>query len=413
MKKPNWLKSTHIKALLSHQLTYLLTRKYTVRRKSSTRNKFMVFSTDGLGDAFLKLSVIDSLAEMHGRTNLLVLTRDASAMLYESLSIPTLRYTDRHRTNPVRRLNLVKKINNLNVHTLYVMDFSLTENLVDLLHIPNKIGFTTGGQNNNHTHFTTSIAHPFYVGDALENFCKSTGLNPDLMDNTQLLAQFQNLTLQTAGRLKIAVAVGASNPLKMMRLDNLRAILTKLRAVYPDAEIVLLGSGVKEKTYASKLLSRGYDLNLKNAVSKLNLQELISRVWGCDALIGFDSALYNLSFTLGKPTVCLAWTNASVQHEKPWVKIVRGNRCEWGTADGYGCPETNSINPQQVIDALGDLMHVKKNLPKRTCEPKTAQALIAFPESPASAPGHEFIYCNNDRRISLAPVHPSLVQRRP
>ncbi len=360
MKKPNWLKSTHIKAFLSHQLTYFLTRKHKLRRNSSTRSKYMVLSTDGLGDAFLRLSVINSLAEKHGRDNLLVLTRDASAMLYESLSIPTLRYTDRHRTNPIRRLNLVKIINNLNVHTLYVMDFSLTENLVDLLHIPNKIGFTRVGQLRNHTRFTTSIAYPFYVGDALEKFCTSTGLNPDLMDNTQLLAKFQNLKSQTTSRLKIAVAVGASNPLKMMRLDNLRAILTKLRAVYPDAEIVLLGSGAKENIYASKLLSGGCDLKLKNAVSKFGLKELISHVWGCDALIGFDSALYNLSFTLKKPTVCLAWTNASVQHDKPWVKIIRGSGREWGTPDGYGCPETNSINPQEVIDAIREIMNVKK-----------------------------------------------------
>jgi ADP-heptose:LPS heptosyltransferase len=356
MKKPLWLKSTYIRAALSHQATRWLIKKKPGTYNGAHGERVLISSTDGLGDAFLRLSVINALAHKHGIDNVFVLTRDASAPLYEKLGVRTLQYGDKHRVSLLQRLKLVRKLNNLGARTIYVMDFALTENVIDRLQIPEKIGFSNQRRPSLDKRFTTTVAHPFYVGEALSNFCVTTKINPSLMDNTLFFPAPNDPLSTPKTRLKLAVAVGASNPLKMMRVSNFSEILTCLRQAFPQAEIILLGSGPKEKTYASRVSSQTDNLTLTNAVSNLDLPALISCVQDCDALIGFDSALYNLAFTLKKPTVCMAWTNASVQHTAPWVRIIRGSGPEWGVPDRYGCPETNAISPDTIIEALSDLL---------------------------------------------------------
>ena len=82
MKKPLWLKSTYIRAALSHKATRWLIKRKPDASNYARSKRVLISSTDGLGDAFLRLSVINALAHKHGIDNIFVLTRDVSAPLY-------------------------------------------------------------------------------------------------------------------------------------------------------------------------------------------------------------------------------------------------------------------------------------------------------------------------------------------
>ena len=90
--------------------------------------------------------------------------------------------------------------------------------------------------------------------------------------------------------------------------------------------------------------------------NNIDVKQLIHHVCECGLLIGFDSGLYNLSFTMRKPTLCLAADNHLVLHTQPWVKIIHGDKTVYGVEDGLGCEKTNSITSEQVLSACHDLI---------------------------------------------------------
>ncbi len=98
--------------------------------------------------------------------------------------------------------------------------------------------------------------------------------------------------------------------------------------------------------------------NLQNLVSKASLKETIEIVANCDLLIGFDSGMYNLAFTLKKPTICFATHVETALHEADWLRVIRGSDTEYGVSDEYGCKRTNSVYPEVVISQFEELQKV-------------------------------------------------------
>ncbi|MCD8565816.1 MAG: hypothetical protein LRY53_09355 [Burkholderiaceae bacterium] len=182
MNKPIWLKSTYLKGLVSQFLAKRFTKKYLIASREDS-NRIVIISIDGLGDAFLRLSIVDALAKKHGPSNLRIVTRAMTNPLYEKLGIQTIIYSDRHRTNPLKRIKLINQINRLNVNNIYVLDFEHNESLLELLAAKKKIGFQHPYRPDYQKQLNVTIPHPFYVGTALENFCRETGIAPKLMDN--------------------------------------------------------------------------------------------------------------------------------------------------------------------------------------------------------------------------------------
>lgn len=356
MAKPAWLKTTQIKARISD----LFVRWFAVRRHQTDRSRserVLVLSLDGLGDAFLRLSMVHALVEKHGPNNVVLLTRGVSIPLYEGFGIEVIAYSDRQRTNPVKRVRLVQRLNALNVSTVYAMDFTLNENLIEFLDVPTKIGFSHSQRPEWNSRLTILVPHQVYVGDAMQKFCDTVSIDPSLMDNTAFFPRAAARKVRQSGALRIGVAIGASNVGKMMRLTNFSKILLSIAAASESVEFVLYGAGDREKRYAQRLLETGAGLvKMHNKVSVLGLDELIADMQEIDALIGFDSAVYNLAFTLKKPVLCLAGANESVLHKKPWVFIVRGTGDEWGDDDGFGSVQTNSIQASAAVAAFMDLL---------------------------------------------------------
>jgi len=349
LAKPLWLKTTYVKTFFSDLICRLYDRFAADHAISG--NAILIISTDGLGDAFLRLQFISALvnAYRHNRP-IYILTRPSSSSVYNMPGLDVIHYGDRFITNPFKRISLLRQLNKLEIEKVYVLNFICNDNLFFYIRSREFIGFAHRNNVTHDEHLTTCIPTCEYVGESLTKLCDATGLAGASMDNRSLLGD----AMPREGA-PILFAIGASNRSRMMHKDNMSRILQALLAHEPDRDIVLLGNGSSEEKYAADVCRFINSTRLINRVGQCSLDETILLVRACHTLIGFDSALYNLSFTLRRPTICLAADNHLVLHQVPWVAIVHGNGVPYGAQDAFGCDKTNSIRAEQVISAFDNL----------------------------------------------------------
>nr|WP_320133608.1 hypothetical protein [uncultured Holophaga sp.] len=321
-------------------------------RSGSDAQSILVISTDGLGDAFLRLGLVHALAQRHGAGQVKILTRASAAPLYRAMGLETLLYRDRCCTSPIHRLRLLGRLRHLGIRQIHVLNFICDEDLHQFFPEVARIGFSHRHEPGRDRFLTRVIPPGDYVGDALAAYGQATGLSGADMDNRQLLPGTGS---HPSGRT-ILLAVGASNRNRMMRLENLAGILRHLLDRLPEAHFVMVGHGPRETDYARGLQQRLPGNRLESRVGQLGLEDLIQQVQGAALVIGFDSSVYNLAFTLRKPTLCLAGDNELVLHRRPWVKPVLGDGLPYGADDGLGCDRLNSVRPDQVLEAVLTLL---------------------------------------------------------
>ncbi|MGL5578725.1 MAG: glycosyltransferase family 9 protein, partial [Fusobacteriaceae bacterium] len=126
---------------------------------------------------------------------------------------------------------------------------------------------------------------------------------------------------------------------------------------YPEEKIYLLGSGKLHHAYAENLLENIKSVNLINMVNKTNLKEAFNLIARSRLFIGFDSGLYNLAFTLRKPTIVLFRSKENgFAHEVPWVKVLLPQKnidpSEIKVNSIYSNKEINSISKESFREAL-------------------------------------------------------------
>jgi ADP-heptose:LPS heptosyltransferase len=351
LAKPYWLKTTVVKAFLSQVISkcfYHIT-KFHYR----DGHAILIISTDGLGDAFLRFQLVNDIIERHDGQPVYILTRGVSQPVYEHIAIRAIVYNDRHKTNPIKRIMLVHRLNKIGFEKNYVLDFICNENIIELIKCDAHIGFAHRDNKAHDRRLTLCIPKREYVGHSLSEFCQQTGLSGFQMDNRKLLATDANNHTEYNG--DIILAIGASNRSRMMQKSNMLLLISHLLDKITDKKIIIVGHGTTEKNYADWLSLHLQSDRVINQVNQFDIKQLIRCVYHSSLLIGFDSALYNLSFTLRKPTICLAADNHLVLHHQPWVEIVHGDKSVFGTPDGLGCEKTNSITADQLYRAYLEL----------------------------------------------------------
>ncbi|MCJ2378603.1 hypothetical protein LNL84_17470 [Vibrio sp. ZSDZ34] len=358
MSKPKWLKSSYIKARFSQLFVSVFKR-----HNQTLGNGILITSTDGLGDAFMRLSLVYHLCQKNGFDNVWVVSKPPAIPLYQALGIQVIKYTDRNRTSPFKRLALVNELNRLPIDKVLALEFTRNEDLIDLIVQKNKIGFSHNGNPENDRQLSEVVTNPGYAGDALTNMSQHLGSDVKLMDNTDFLSRFiadikpQIINTQQE-QLHVVLAVGAAASEKMMRISNIVKIMEALYSAYPNIHFTLIGFGKRDDKY-TKLIEKHYKAqNLQNLVSKASLKETIEIVANCDLLIGFDSGMYNLAFTLKKPTICFATHVETALHEADCLRVIRGTDTEYGVSDEYGCKRTNSVYPEVVISQFEELQKI-------------------------------------------------------
>jgi ADP-heptose:LPS heptosyltransferase len=356
MSKPQWLKTTYIKTKFSHSFASLLKKKHFPSQRG-----VLITSTDGLGDAFMRLSIVYRICQNYGFDKVWILSKPLAVPLYKTLGIQTITYTDKNRTNPLRRLSLVNYLNKLPINKVIALEFTRNENLIELIEQNDKTGFSHNLNPENNSQLSTIVANPGYVGDALNNMCQELNIKVNLMDNTELFknipaAKKQWFATSDNKRINVIIAVGASARERMMRTSNLSQIMDALYVTFPNIDFLLAGTGKRDEKYTKLLLSKYKGNNVQTIVSQTSILETVDIVANCDLLIGFDSGIYNLAFTLKKPTLCFASDNENALHQAPWLKVIRGTDKKYGESDGYGGTRTNSIYSDIVVAQFKELI---------------------------------------------------------
>lgn len=352
-KKPKWLKTTFWKQKL---ISYLLNIFYIPKKSNSSEcNGILVTSTDGLGDTFLRLPLLKEWQRKN--PNIWVLSQKVSAPIFETCGFNVIIYNSKLRTNIIKRIKLIKKLNALPIKDIYVGEFFRNENLINYLK-GNKIGLENPLITDRNNDLDELITTESYTGDSLKNYAKATSSDIDVSDNRKHLPKEGNLN-----KNQIIIAIGAQDKNRMMRVSNMIRII-QLIIQTDDCQILLIGAGKKEQIYANKIKKHLKTiLNVKESsrisyrIDKLSLFEIIQEIYQSKLLIGFDSGMYNLSYTLHQPTLCIAAKNERVLHRNAsWVRIVRNaNAPSYGIDDGYGDSITNAVNLNEFIKVYKEL----------------------------------------------------------
>ena len=359
-KKPKWLKYSYWKRKITNfilELLFFRKKDLAFCIKNSDKS-VLVTSMDGLGDTFLRLPILKIMQKKYKKV--WVLSKSISLPIYNTCGFSVIEYNDNMSTNIFKRYRLIKKLNALPIEKVYAGEFYRNNNLVKYLK-GQRIGFANPRNSKQDGDLDVILPSANHTDDLLLNFAQAiTNDFVDVTDNRLHLPRH----IQTMDKNEVVWALGAQDKIRMMRVSNLVQLIECILNIDSDCSLVLVGAGKKEQQYASKImdmLKNNLDNKfLERIIVKIDcysLLELVQLIYQSKILIGFDSGLYNLSYTLHQPTLCLAAENERVLHRKAsWVRIVKNeNGCEYGVDDGYGCTITNSVSLDDFSQAYQEL----------------------------------------------------------
>jgi len=356
--KPKWLKTSYIKRKITDKLLdcFFLPKKEISEEHQRCKHKLLVTSTDGLGDTFLRFPLLKAWQKQY--VHVWVLTQAVSAPIYKAAGFHVIIYTHKMRTNLRQRIKLIHYLNRQAFNRIYAAEFIRNDNLVKYLQ-----GYTLGCTHprleTRNQEVDVLIDTAPYQGTVLKKYALMTQcLQCDTTDNRPFFPAPSPITTKNI----ILLAIGAQDIGRMMRVSNLCLLIQKLLINDPRCTILLVGNGKKEQHYARKILKT---LPLEaishviSTVDKYSLLELIPLIYQSKILLGFDSGLYNLSYTLHHPTICLASENERMLHRHAsWVRIIKNTHGNiYGIKDQYGNTITNALPIADVIEAYNSLTH--------------------------------------------------------
>lgn len=353
--KPRWLKTSFWRrAVINWLLTLYFVRFIKHSDSRADCDGILVTSSDGLGDALLRLPVVKEWQRKY--PNIWILTKPACAPIYEACGFQVISYSNAMMMKFMPRFRLIRRLNALPIQRIYACEFSRNDNLIQYLH-GYKLGFAHFKDASKDLELDEVIPFEAYTGKRIQRLAQATDCHIDTTDNRECLPKRSDVT---SDKNLIVFAIGAQNKDRMMRVSNITQLLQALLEHDSECHILLVGAGNREQKYADKILSNldnAFISRVKSEINQYSLLEMVQLVYGSKLLIGFDSGLYNLSYTLHHPTLCIAAENERVLHRHArWVRIVKNMDARvYGVEDGYGSAITNSVDLTEFIRAYSEL----------------------------------------------------------
>lgn len=170
----------------------------------------------------------------------------------------------------------------------------------------------------------------------------------------------------TPERRYVVVNLGASKKTRQYPVEKF--ILVCDWIVSEGFDVVILGKGQHDEECADILLSCGEMSNhLVNLVSKLSISQCAKVMMGASAFVGTESALWNLSYALGIPSVVIygGGDYGSFYHKDGVIEYASVAKmecfyCKWfcEKTDDMGVAECiYNIAPQLIIEKLRIVLH--------------------------------------------------------
>lgn len=313
------IKTTKLKRQINSYIIDFLF-KGNGRTKENT-GKVLVIATDALGDVIVKIGLYDLVIKKYGKENVYFMFNSKWSQTMKKLGYKIFHErTKKEKYGLFARINLINKINRKKFEKIINLEVVEPEIPLKYLKSKEKIGFLKDKQENDldnylYTNKYGSIRIQLKdMGELILNRkIKIQEINPDLEKKIESIEKEEG----------IVISIGASNKKRICSVEQMIEIINFLRKEFPDEKITLLGTGTSQKKYAKKLQDNlSLDLNLEDKVGELNVYEVIKEINKSKFFLGFDSGLYNISYSLNKKTIGIFNHYSGFEHEVDNIQII-------------------------------------------------------------------------------------------
>lgn len=325
--------------------------------KKKNPEKILIKISDGIGDIVIRSRLSEKLIEKFGKDKVYFLMQENYKQLGEILDYKVIGISKVEKYNLLKRIRKFLEINRLGIKIFVNLEYA-NDSVVGNIISKERIGILD-------TDPAVRIYNKFYtkvielnrtekilsqirtIGEGiLEKKLREDELIPDLKINTNLKNE------------GIVIAVGSTSREKVCSPYRMLEYIKEIKKEFPEEEIYLVGNGKLQLEYAEYLMESLKGIKIINLVNKTNLKEVFEIIADSRLFIGFDSGLYNYSYSSRKKTIALFKDlNNPFKHEADWVKILgpEKERMDDFEDKNYPNKEINNISIKSFKKALEEI----------------------------------------------------------
>lgn len=326
------------------------------KKKFSGEGKVLVKSCDGIGDILVRTELLKMIENKYGKENVYVMMQNSYTSLGDMLGYKTIPYSRKDRKNFLARLKKMYTLNSFGFSKYINVEFS-NDITVGNLYIEERIGREDESWqvSRNNKYYTKSYKlNPGYVMNQVSEMAQGIlGLELTVEKLVPNIREFFEIAEN-----EVVVAVGATGRDRVCSPKLMAQYLKEVQKYLPEKKILLVGNGALQLSYAEELLEILGNEKVENLVNKTSIKEVFEIVAKSSLFIGFDSGLYNSTFSLRKKAIGLFRNNSGAFiHNESWIKILTPSKIREDIIDKeYPNLEINSIDVKEFKKALEEVL---------------------------------------------------------
>lgn len=350
------LKKAYIRDLINSSLINFIFKFCNFKNDG----KILVKSMDGIGDILVRSKLAEKIIEKYGADNVYFLMKEHYKSLGDMLGYNVIGIPRKSEKNFFKRLKTFYKINKVYSPRIFInLDLGLSSMIANI-RAKEKIGNYDKNPN-------VKYYNKFYtrIIEVEQNKKKIIDIFKDLGEKIlEITIENENIIPNLSKRFSkkeegIVIAVGSTARDRVCSPKRMKEYILELNKFYSNEEIILVGNGELQKTYAQYLIQELPQLKIKNFIDKTTLKEAFQLVAGSKLFLGFESGLYNFCFVTRKKGIALFKDiNVPFAHEVPWLKIVgpENEKIDDFYDENYPDEKINNISVKKFREAIEDLL---------------------------------------------------------
>lgn len=320
MKKKYYLKKSYVRNLLNMYITSFFLILFFNKKKNP--ENILIKISDGIGDVVIRSQLSEELIKKFGKDKVYFLMQENYKQLGEILGYQVIGISKSEKYNLLKRIKKFFQINRLEIKVFINLEYT-NDSVVGNIIAEEKIGVLDKDP-------VAKIYNKFYTkvirvnrNEKILNQIKTIGeniLERNLTEEELTPNLKKKINLKNQG---IVIAVGSTSREKVCSPYRMIEYIKIVKKEFPEEKIYLVGNGKLQLKYAEYLIENLKEFKIINLVDKTNLKEVFEIIGKSRLFIGFDSGLYNYSYSLRKKTIALFKNlNSPFKHEAEWVKVL-------------------------------------------------------------------------------------------
>lgn len=360
MKKKYYLKKSYIRNLLNMYITSFFLILFFNKKKNP--ENILIKISDGIGDVVIRSQLSEELIKKFGKDKVYFLMQENYKQLGEILGYKVIGISKAEKYNLLKRIRKFFEINRLGIKIFINLEYT-NDSVVGNIISEERIGVLDIDPE-------VKIYNKFYTkeikvnkNEKILNQIKIIGeniLDRNLREDELIPDLKMNKDLKNEG---IVIAVGSTSREKVCSPYRMLDYVKEIEKEFPEEKIYLVGNGKLQLEYAEYLIENLKELKIINFVDRTNLREVFEIIGKSRLFIGFDSGLYNYSYSLRKKTIALFKDlNSPFKHDAEWVKVLgpEKERIDDFKDKNYPNEELNNISVETFKKALEGMKEYEK-----------------------------------------------------